>query len=161
MFNYDDLQVTLTVTPEISPTNFYTKEDTDRLFVKDVGDASAVYGRSNGKWVQIDENYNSLFAGFLSIYSFEDFVLNEGYKNLTEIPFVASANNIQINLTNENDGDTLWICSADNIESIRTKQRLPVEFTREGEAQFDETTYQVYSIKALEAGDYDLTVTLQ
>lgn len=158
MFNYDDLQVTLTVTPEISPSDFYRKEEADELFVKDVNDNNSVYGRKKGQWVQIGQDWYQFLAGFLATNNFADFATNEDYKNLNEIPFIATHSTVELTLTNEADGNTLWICFDGQISSIKTKLGLSVEFTHDGRL---ETGDEVYSIKNLNKGEYDLLISLQ
>lgn len=160
MFNYDDLQVTLTVTPEISPSDFYRKEEADKLFVKDVEDKYSVYGRKKGQWVQFGQDWYQFLAGFLATNNFADFAVNEDYKNLNEIPFIASSTVVELSLANEQDGNTLWICFDGQISSIKTKLGLSVEFTHDGEIETGDNLYQVYSIKNLNKGEYDLLISL-
>lgn len=48
MFNYDDLQVTLTVTPEISPSVLSN-------YVQEAPKDDKAYGRENGEWVEVEK----------------------------------------------------------------------------------------------------------
>lgn len=162
MFNYDDLKVTLTVTPEISPLNVYTKEEANNLFVKDVENNLAVYGRMKEKWVELASgDVGKLLAGFLSTNDASDFIGNEDYKKLDKFLFThGDTALVHVDLNNDTDGNNIWICSTMTVTSIQTEQGLSISFESEGSVDIEEEPYYIYSIRNLKAGDYILVISV-
>lgn len=166
MFNYNNLSVTLRVSPEISSANFYTKEESKELFIQDVPQYAdgSVYGRTNGNWVKIDGSYNKLRAGFSVATTTETLISDGNFDKLGAYAYVLDSegtiSGVKVSEANTKQGNALWLCLEDEITSITTNGGLPITVPTKQTVEYDGITYNAYEIEGLDKGQYTLSISI-
>ena len=165
MFNYDELTVTLSVTPEISAPmfdNYYTKQEADDRFVEEAPQTpeGAIYGRKYKQWENIGLPEDKIYAGYslvdepkyLDTDSMEEFVLENGK---TQITFSDE---------NESNQNRLWVVSPYPLSSMTiTNTGLPVPYEDMGVIRVPnpmlEVSMHCYRTGRLMTGNYSFVLT--
>lgn len=166
MFKYNNLHVALRVSPEITPSNFYTKEESEKLFIQDVPSYTegTVYGRAHGDWVKIDGSFSTLLAGFSVATTKETLVEDENFNTLAKFAYVGTeggtTSDIKIGTENPKDNYVLWVLTQDTLSAIKTVGGLPISIVADGTLEKDSITYNAYKLEGLKAGAYAFNATI-